>query len=243
MKIAKKKKTIQSIARKKIYSTVQPWIIYFTERYADQQEKDFFTFVKAKSANMARTILVDKLKDDDSTVIVKSLQVFLLHKNYRNRKTGQTLDIENWGKIHEASFPNVPNFLYKQEVPRPDGFNTRFNRTDYEHMKTIGFKKGKDNWSYKNRKGKHLPLNKRIGKKWTGDKWVDIDPKEMSRIEAKLVSAFIATDNNRSRVAQYLNISRHKLYKLMKTVHPLDWWEEHYPPPVVGCCFSYRKKS
>ena len=56
-----------------------------------------------------------------------------------------------------------------------------------------------------------MPSNKRIGKKWTGDKWVDIDPKEMSRIEAKLVSAFIATDNNRSRVAQYLNISRHKL--------------------------------
>ena len=36
--------------------------------------------------------------------------------------------------------------------------------------------------------------------------WV-IDSKELARIEARLVSGFIATNNNRSRVAQYLNIS------------------------------------
>lgn len=231
MKKGRKKISIQKQAAKKVFSVVQPWIIYYTEHYSDSTEKDFFTFIKAKSRNLAKSILIDKTKEDDSTVKLKAIRCYILHKNYQNHKTGQKLGIQGWGRVHDCAFPNVSNFLFKKEIPRPEGYTNRFNKTNLEHLKTIGFKKGADNWSTKHRKGTHLPLDERKGKKWTGGNWVKIDDQEMQIIESKLVGALIVHDNNRSHAAKYLKVSRHKLYKLMRTIHPMDWWNENYPAP------------
>jgi|TARA_Y100000289_G_scaffold62654_1_gene72145 DNA invertase Pin-like site-specific DNA recombinase len=231
MKAGRKKKNTQFKARKKVFSTVQPWIIYFTERYSDSSEKDFFTFIKARSFASAKDILSEKTKEDDSSVKLKAIQGFLLHKDYQNTKICSKLDTEGWLMVHDASFPNVNNFLFKQETPRPEGYSNRFNKTNHEHLKTIGFKKGADNWSKKHRKGTHLPLDQRQGKKWVGDKWVKIDDIELKKIKGQLISSFIKNNNNRCHVAKDLGISRHKLYKLMKTVNTLDWWTEYYPAP------------
>lgn len=231
MKKGRKKTSIQKKAANKVFSVVQPWIVYYTEHYNDSSEKDFFTFIKAKSSNLAKTILIDKTKEDNPSVKPKAIRCYILHKNYQNHKTGQKLGIEGWGRVHDSCFPNSSNFLFKKEIPRPEGYTNRFNKTNLEHLKTIGFKKGADNWSAKYRKGTHLPLDERKGKKWTGGGWVKIDDQEIQLIESKLVGAFIIHGNNRSHAARHLNISRHKLYKLMKTIHSIDWWNENYPAP------------
>ena len=86
MKRGRKKSNTQTKARKTVFSVVQPWIIYFTERYSDSSEKDFFTFIKARSFDSAKNILKEKSKEDDESIKIKAVQGFLLHKNYKNTK-------------------------------------------------------------------------------------------------------------------------------------------------------------
>ena len=231
MKKGRKKHSIQTKARRKLFSVVQPWIVYFTEKYSDCSEKDFFTVIKARSLNSAKDILKEKIKEDDRSVKVKGIQAFILHKDYQNTKLGRKLDTQGWLMIHDASFPNVNNFLFKQDIPRPEGYTNKYNKTNFEHLKKIGFKKGEDNWSKIHRKGKTLPLDQRQGKKWTGDQWIEINEEEIKKIKNQLISSFVKNKNNRYHTAKDLGISRHKLYKLMKTVNTLDWWSENYPAP------------
>lgn len=231
MKNRKKAKNCQTKARRKVFSVVQPWILYFTERYSDSSEKDFFTFIKARSFDSAKSILKEKSIEDDSSIKIKAIQGFLVHKNYKNTKISLKLDIEGWEKVNAACFPNIHNFLFKKETLRPEGHTNRFNKTDVERLKTIGFKKGEENWSRKYRKGTHLPLDQREGKRWTGHTWVKIDQDELASIKNKIIDAFNCCGNNRSHAAKSLGVCRNKLYKLMKTVHPLSWWNKHYPKP------------
>lgn len=231
MKRGRKKSNTQTKARKTVFSVVQPWIIYFTERYSDSSEKDFFTFIKARSFDSAKNILKEKSKEDDESIKIKAVQGFLLHKNYKNTKISLKLDIEGWEMVHQASFPNINNFLFKKETPRPEGYSNRFNKTNLTHLKTIGFQKGPNNWSTQNRKGKHLPIGERQGKKWTGDKWVEMDKDELASIKFKIIMSLNKNGNNRLHAAKSLGVCRNKFYKLMKTVHPLSWWNKNYPKP------------
>ena len=145
----------------------------------------------------------------------------------------------DWENVKNASFPNINNFLFKKETKRPEGYSNRFNKTDYEHLRTIGFKSGEENWSKQHRKGKFLPLNKREGKKWTGDKWVQWDKDEMRKTKNQIIDALIQNDNNRKKAASYLKIGRTTLYRLMYRCAKMEWWNENFPvsrpiPPRVS---------
>ena len=231
MKKGKKKKNLQTKARTTVFSVVQPWIIYYTENHSDNSEKDFFTFIKSRSFDSAKKFLKEKYKEDDASIKIKAVQGFLLHKDYKNTKISLKLDIKGWDMVNSACFPNINNFLFKKEIPRPEGYSNRFNKTNLDHLKSIGFKKGADNWSRKYRKGAHLPLDQRQGKRWTGDKWVKIDEDELASIKTKIIIALENNNNNRFHSAKSLGVCRNKFYKLMKTIHPLSWWNENYPKP------------
>ena len=62
-------------------------------------------------------------------------------------KITKTLGLKEWEQIKNSAFPNSSNTVFKFHVPRPDWKSNRFNATNYEQLKGIGFKKGKDNWS------------------------------------------------------------------------------------------------
>ena len=254
----RKKSSCQKTFRKKSFGFHQYWIIYFTEKIKGVEEKDYVTFIKAKSYCLAKNILLEKVKEDylnkkllplktaftknesrsvKNEIKLGSVRGYMLHENYKNSLTGDKLSIEDWSDAREASFPNLKNFLFKKEIPRPEGYTNKFNKTNYEQLKKIGFKKGKENWSHKNRKGTYLPVDQRKGMIFKG-KWVKWDKEEMKKSKNQIIDALTLNNNNRFKTAEYLNIGRNSLYKIMTRIESLDWWNENYPytrptPPIL----------
>ena len=152
-KRGRKKQGTQAYFRKQQFSFHQYWIFYYTERYPSGDEKDFSTFIKAKSYSLAKIILAAKVKEDHKGAKIKATSGYMLHKNYKHSSTNKHLTIEDWDKIKKSCFPNINNFLFKREIPRPEGYTNRFNKADAKACKTIGFQKGDKNWSRQNRKG------------------------------------------------------------------------------------------
>ena len=224
----KRKKNIQYQARRQTFQVHQYWNLNYTEKYADGSEKDFKTFIKAKSYNLAKEMLLKRLREDDPNIKIKAVHGFLFHKNYKPVQK-RNLTLKEWEQIRKASFPNQHNVLFKLEIERDASKSNRFNWTNHEHLKNIGFKSGEENWSVKNLKGKILPLEERANMIYRG-KWVVWDKESRKQTLNQIVDALIKCDNVRQKAAKYLKISRHKLYKLMERFPEMDWNKE-YPPP------------
>ena len=239
--MAKKSRSIQKEFRNTVFQHHQYWSICYTEQYKDESEKDFTTFIKAKSYALAKHLLVVRLREDDPDLKIKSIQGFMMHKNFKTRLKGK-LGIKEWEQIRSASFPNVHNVIFKHEVPRPQGYSNRFNKTNYEHVKTIGFKKGKENWSTKHRKGNILPKEHRSDYIYVG-KWVKWDKALRNHTKNEILAALIKNDNNRSHAAEDLGYSRNKLYTLMKRFPEIDWAEEYPPPKMTPPRVSTEQRS
>lgn len=221
----KRCKNIQAKFRKENFCTDQYWNINYTEQYAKGDESDFKTFIKARSYESAKHILKKRLAEDDSTIKIKAVQGFMFHKDYKNSKNLKIRSKE-WDQIRSASFPNQNNVLYKLEIERAEHKTNRFNKTDYTHLKSIGFKKGAQNWSHIHRKGKSLPLKDRDGMIYVG-KWISWDKDIMNTTRQRLINALIYTDGNRSKGAKHLGISRTQLYNLMAKFPQIDWAKEY----------------
>tara|TARA_Y100001973_G_scaffold51425_1_gene76400 strand:+ start:650 stop:1696 length:1047 start_codon:yes stop_codon:yes gene_type:complete len=219
-----KNRNLQSKFRKTRFPYNQHWKLQFTEKYNDGSEKDFMAFIKAKSYNIAKDILINKSLEINPSVKIKAIQGFMFHKKFKF-KSGHRLSLNMWSDIKDASFPNMSDTLFKKEIPRDPSKSNRFNSTDLNHIRKIGFKKGKENWSYKNRKGLVLPLENRKGMVYRG-KWVKWDKDEMKRTKQSIISALISNDNNRTKTADSLGIHRNALYKIMSRIPDVDWSEE-----------------
>lgn len=230
-----KSKNPQANFRRTKFPYNQHWKLQYTEMYEDDSEKDFLCFIKAKSYDIAKDILVRKSIEVNPSVKIKAIQGFMFHKDFKF-KSGHKLEVNMWSYIKSASFPNISNTLFKKEIPRDSSKSNRFNTTDINHIKKIGFKKGKDNWAYRNRKGVVLPLEDRKGMIYRG-KWVKWDKDEIKRTKHSIISALISHDNNRTRAAESLGIRRNALHKIMSRIPDIDWSKE-YPPPKP---FSNRK--
>ncbi len=236
MKRGRKKYNIQTKARRTHFDFHQYWNISYTERYSDGSEKDFKTFIRAKSYSLAKNLLKRRLKEDDPKIKIKAIQGFMFHKDYKS-DTGKKLGLKEWDQIKNSAFPNSSNTVFKFHIPRPDWKSNRFNATNHEHLKTIGFKKGDQNWSTIHRKGKSLPLELRQGKIWVGYEWREWDKHEMQEVKKRLISALVLHNNNRSNAAKELGMGRNTLYKLMNRITGIDW-DKEYPitrpaPPRV----------
>ena len=227
--MSKKSQSIQKEFRNTVFQYHQYWSIAYTEKYADGSEKDFTTFIKAKSYALAKHLLVARLKESDPQVKIKSIQGFMMHKDFKPRIKNK-LGVKEWEQIRSASFPNIHNVIFKHETPRPEGYSNRFNRTNHDHIKTIGFKKGESNWSAVHRKGKVRAQEDRVDYIYKG-KWVKWDKALKEHTLQKILEALGKHHNNRSRAAKSLGYSRHKFYSLMGKFPEINWAKD-YPPPV-----------
>jgi hypothetical protein len=232
----RKKRNFQYQARRTVYAFHQYWNIHYTERYQDGSEKDFKTFIKAKSYESAKEILHKRTKETDPSIKIKALHGFMFHQNYKPVDKPR-IRIQEWDQIRKAAFPNQHNVLFKYEVERDPSKSNRFNETDYDHLKTIGFKSGEDNWSTQNMKGKILPLSKRSHMIYKG-KWVPWDRECRNNTRQEIIDALILNGNVRMKAAEHLNISRNKLYKLMSRFPEIDWDKQYSAPKP----FSTAKK-
>lgn len=238
----KKSRSIQKKFRSQKFNFHQYWNIRYTERGQDGLEKDYIVIIKAKSYDLAKSILIQKNMEDNPSSKLKSIQGSMFHKDYSHK--GTTLTPKLWSNIRSAAFPNIINVLHKKLMPRAEG---KWNRFSYpRNLSHIGFKKGNQNWSKIHRKGKTLAPELRQGKIWRGDKWVVWKKEDMLKTKNLIINAFIIHDNNRSKSAKYLGLDRNVLYKIMSRIPGIDWKKEYPPPkPFVNAkpvCRKLRSK-
>jgi transcriptional regulator with GAF, ATPase, and Fis domain len=232
----KKPKNIQYKFRRQLFDVDQYWNINYTEKYSNGSELDFKTFIKAKSYVLAKDTLSKRTAQEGLGIKIKAVHGFMFHKKYKNANNVR-LRVKEWDQIRTASFPNENNVLYKLAIERAPEKTNRFNTTDYERIKSIGFKKGDENWSHVHNKGKVLALEDREGMIYKG-KWVKWDKQVMKSTRQMIINALIHTDGNRSKAANHLGVSRHKFYCLMAKF-PSTNWNKEYPVPKP---FSNSKK-
>ena len=226
--MGRKKNNSQYHFSKKTFLYNQFWIVYYTEVHKSGEQQDFATFIKAKSHELCGLILKKKVKEDNPNVKIKSLRIFMLHKDFIS-KGSKKLGPVDWSYVHRSCFPNLNNFLFKHPLERKEGYDHRGGKTNLEHLKTIGFKKGQPNYSTLYRKGKSLPLTERKGKIWNGDRWIKWNREEMRNTKNEIIEALILNENNRTKAAESINMSKHKFYKLMHRCDTREWWNTNYP--------------
>jgi hypothetical protein len=231
--MSRKKNRKQYHFARKTFSYNQFWISYYTEVYEDESQQDFATFIKAKSSRLAKSILIKKSKEDNPSVKIKSARIYMLHKDFVRKSSKRRLDISDWSDVQNCHFPNLNNYLFKYPLERKKGYDYRGGKTNLDHLKTIGFKKGQPNYSTLHRKGNHLPLTERKGKVWNGDRWIEWDKSEMEHAKSKIIDALILNNNNRTKAAKSVKMSKHKFYHLMHRCDTREWWNENYPAPKL----------
>lgn len=217
--MSKNKKNQQKF-RKISFSYDQFWSVHFTEVYQDKTEKDYKTIIKAKSFDLAKKILKNKIKEDNSGHSVKSVLIYMLHKGsvINNLK----LNITDWAHIHNASFPNSCNILFKRLIPRPEGYNNRFNKGTFS--KETMFKEGHKPDCY-------IPPEKEKPYWIYSGKWKPWPKKDREALKEKIILNLAFNNNSRTKTAKALGISRRFFYKLLEQKFVEIDWAKEYPPP------------
>ena len=93
----------------------------------DLTERDFKTIIKARSAELAKEILILRLKEDEHFLKIRSVTVSMVHECWQIAALRKKLTIEQWDAIRNVSFPNDWNRLFKFEKKRIKGQFNRFN--------------------------------------------------------------------------------------------------------------------
>ena len=242
----RKKRNSQQKFRVTEFKHDQYWQISYTERYSNKLEKDFKTIIKAKSYVFAKHILELRVEEDDPSIKIKSVQGYMYHKDYTMSPRRKSLGIKEWEQIHASCFPNENNHLFKVEIPRPSWKTNRFNgsgKNNKDHIKKIGFKKGKENWAYKNLKGKTLSEDRKTNMLYHG-KWVEWSEESREEKKNEIITALNKAGNIRWKASEILGFKdRNYLYKWFKKFPEIDWQNEYPAPPPPGPPQASKEES
>lgn len=229
-----KKYNSQLKYRRAKFSFDQYWKIGYTEHSRNGNELDYHTIIKARSADLAKKILIKKVKEDNPSHKIKSLQIFMFaHDTHIG---GLKLNIKDWQCIKAASFPNFANHLFKHHKPRPEGYNNRFNKGK-PPAKNKAFQKG----------NKIRPIHTATKKDkpymlWKG-KWIEWPKEEREALKEKIQLHLSLNNNSRTEAAKSMGIQRRYLYKLMEKKFVEINWPKKFPPPKAQLHLPLANKS
>lgn len=213
----------QKKARKTKYQFDQYWAMHYTEIFPNTKERDYKVIIKARSSEFAKSILKKKVKEDNSKSKITNLQIYMLKP--KSALNNLRLTIEDWKHVHQASFPNVSNILFKYLMPRPAGWKTRTNSK--KPINPCLFKKGNQN------RKNNLTFEQKAYLKWDGV-WKPWPTSERNALKEKIILALKMHGNNRSHASKYLKINQRHLYKLMKEKFIEVDWAKEFPPPEMS---------
>ena len=226
--------------KKQKYSFDQYWSVFFTERLPDGSETDYKTIIKAMSLDLVREILIKKVRETDSRIKIKSVQINLLTKNsgINNLK----IDIEDWEHIRNCAFPNIADHLFKYIHPRPKGYTNRYNNITQKNcvQNCVKFKKGHSN------RGNNITKEQKSNMIWKKGKWVPWPKSERKAFKNKIILALKMHDNNRTHAAEHLGMGQRCLYRILNERFPETDWQKEYPPPkptFVGRNIDHEAKN
>ena len=119
----------QKKARNTKYQFDQYWAIHYTEVFLNLKERDYKVIIKARSAELAKSILKKKVKEDNSRNKITNLQIYMLKPKMALNKL--RLTIGDWKHVHQASFPNVCNVCIIREYFKPELSRIASSRNHY----------------------------------------------------------------------------------------------------------------
>ena len=122
-------KVNQKKSRKQKFSVDRYWCVSYTEKHKDSSERDFKTIIKARSADLAKEILTDRLNEDKDFHSIASPTCSLIHSKWNIRAFCKPLTVTQWAAIRAVAFPNDRNKVFKFEKKRKEGQVNRFNTT------------------------------------------------------------------------------------------------------------------
>ena len=229
----------QSWARKTKFSHNQYWCVSYTECYKVGGERDFKTFIKARSADLARKILVLRLKEDDLFLKVRTVTVSMIHDCWQVAELRKKLSVKQWESIRNVSFPNDWNRLFKFEKKRIDGQLNRYNvqstTLTKEHQDKL--QKASRELAEKYLKGSFKPICPELMKICSTDKYckgssqrrgyANINNKDQREMELAYVKKIMKKyHGNRNLAADSIGISRHRIRRVLKRFPEVDWDKE-----------------
>lgn len=208
--------------KKEKFSFDQYWYIIYTEASKNKAEQDYKTIIKARSASSARSILTNKVKEDDSSAKIKGVQTFMLCDKFR--LDGLRFNLEDWSHVKNCAFPNFANHLFKHAIPRPKHFVSRYGSLNVPKSGTL-FKKG-NRHQIKKIKEEDKPYMKCKFKKW-----VPWPKEERESLKEKIKLHLSLNNNNRSHAAKSLKVNPKTLYRWMNEKFVEVDWQKDFPPP------------
>ena len=191
---------------------------YFTIELHLGTQKDYSSVLRAKDYEDSVKILEEYFKRKFNPLNkVKYVRVYEI-KRYAKFK-GKYVDDELWLTLLSCAYPNKADDLLMTEIERKSEhrWNIPKNRTTNN-----GFKAGKENWAYKNMKGKSLPQEERRNVRYDG-KWKEISEDEVLYEQEELKDALKICDGNKSKAAKHLNLNRNTFYKRLRRHPDVDW--------------------
>ena len=89
----------------------QYWLIEYNEIKPNGLSFKFKTFIFSRSADIAKTILFKKTKEDSPSSKIKIVKIAMLHKNFKFSR--KKITVRDWLDIRNCCFPNNLNILFK----------------------------------------------------------------------------------------------------------------------------------
>tara|TARA_B100002019_G_scaffold86534_1_gene74955 strand:+ start:1846 stop:2517 length:672 start_codon:yes stop_codon:yes gene_type:complete len=201
---------------------------YFTIELHLGTQKDYSTFLKAENHSEAVEVLQKYCSRKFNPLNkIKYVRVYEIKKGgkFKNR----LVDDDLWFSLIAGSYPNDQDSLIMNEIERKS--EHRWNIPKIRKINN-GFKAGKENWAYKNMKGKSLPNEERRNVRYDG-KWKEISEEEVLAEQEMLKKALESCNGNKSKAAKFLNLNRNTFYKRLKRHPDVDW----------GCLIKEIKKN
>ena len=191
---------------------------YFTIKYHLGSEEDFTCFMRGEDYKEVKNLLIDYFKRRFNPLNeIKFVRTYRVKRNSKFKD--KVIDDRLWGLKTSVAFPNSSDHLAFDKIERKT--KHRWN-IDKPRKTNNGFKAGKENWAYKNLKGKSLPHHERRNVRYDG-KWKEIPEEEVIAEREELIKALAATKGNKSHAAKKLNINRNTLYKRLRRHPDVDW--------------------
>lgn len=191
---------------------------YFTIELHLGTQKDYSTILRAENHTEASIILQNYSNRKFNPLNkIKYVRVYEIKKDSKFK--GKLVDDEFWMNILACAYPNNDDNLIMTELERKS--EHRWNIPKIRKINN-GFKAGKENWAYKNMKGKSLPVDKRRNVRYDG-KWKEISEEEVEAERAVIIDALTKTGGNKSKAAKHLNLNRNTFYKRLQRHPDVDW--------------------
>ena len=210
--MGRNKKLIQSKVKNAKFQFDQYWSIKYTEVNPNSEESDYKVIIKARSRDLAKSILKIKSKKVSPHCKIKGLVVNMLHPN--SVINGLKLTVKDWECVKGSSFPNSVDVLFRFKSERSE-----------KHKKQLKKLRNQASISCLPRFSQNLTQEQKNHMKWEG-KWKPWPKLEREAFKERMCIGLKLNNNCRAKAAEYISVSQRYFQKLLKKFPEVDWAKE-----------------